>query len=50
MDFCLLISAIDINHEFCEGCDCVDSFLQKPVTIPHLITEVKMLLSNSMIA
>ena len=42
----ILISAFDIEDKLYEDCKCVDKILQKPITIPELISEVEVLLPN----
>ena len=42
----ILISAFDIDDKLYEDCKCVDKILQKPITIPELISEVEVLLPN----
>ena len=37
----ILISAYAANDEVFEQCNCVDAFLQKPITIPELIDAVE---------
>ena len=43
----MLISAFEVNDEDFEECDCIDAFLQKPVTIPDLIDAVETQISTS---
>jgi DNA-binding NtrC family response regulator len=37
----VLVSAYAANDEVFEQCNCVDAFLQKPITIPELIDAVE---------
>ncbi len=37
----MLISAFEIEDELFQGCNCVDKFLQKPVSMVNLIHEVE---------
>lgn len=37
----ILISAFDVGDEVFRKCNCVDKFLQKPITMSNLIEEVK---------
>ena len=42
----LLISAFEVNDVLFEECDCVDTFIQKPVSMIDLIEKVEMQLSE----
>ena len=42
----LLISAFQVNYELFEGCNGVDTFLQKPVIMIDLIKKVKIQMSK----
>ena len=37
----ILISAFGVNDENFEQCNCIDVFLQKPITFPDLIEAVE---------
>ena len=41
----LLISAFEVNDELFQDCNCVDKFLQKPISMVKLIDEVEMLVN-----
>jgi hypothetical protein len=41
------MSAFEIQNELFKGCDYVDTFLQKPVLINDLITDIRMLTTNA---
>ena len=43
----ILMSAFEIQNELFKGCDYVDTFLQKPVLINDLITDIRMLTTNA---
>ena len=45
----LLISAFEMNEDF-EQCNCVDAFLQKPISIRNLIDAVETQISTSHLA
>jgi response regulator RpfG family c-di-GMP phosphodiesterase len=45
----LLISAFGMNEDF-EQCNCVDAFLQKPISIRNLIDAVETQISTSHLA
>jgi DNA-binding NtrC family response regulator len=38
---CILISAFEIEDKVIQNCQCVDKFLQKPISIFNLIDEVE---------
>jgi response regulator RpfG family c-di-GMP phosphodiesterase len=37
----MLISAFEVQDEIFRGCDCVDKFLQKPIKMSEIISEVR---------
>jgi response regulator RpfG family c-di-GMP phosphodiesterase len=39
----IMMSAFEIQDELFNECDCVDKFLQKPISMVKLIDEVEML-------
>ena len=41
----ILISAFEIQDTIFQGCNCVDKFLQKPISMVKLIDEVEMLVN-----
>jgi response regulator RpfG family c-di-GMP phosphodiesterase len=41
----ILISAFEVNDELFQECNCVDKFLQKPISMIGLIDEVEMLVN-----
>jgi DNA-binding NtrC family response regulator len=43
----VLISAFEVNEEDFEQCNCVDAFLQKPISIPDLIDAVETQIGTS---
>ena len=42
----ILMSAFEINDELFQECNCVDKFLQKPISMVKLIDEVEMLVNT----
>lgn len=42
----ILISAFEVNDEVFEQCNCVDAFLQKPISIPDLIDAVEIQIAS----
>jgi response regulator RpfG family c-di-GMP phosphodiesterase len=46
----ILISAFGVNDEVFEQCNCIDAFLQKPISIPDLIEAVETQISTSTLA
>ncbi len=46
----MLISAFEVNEEDFEQSNCVDAFLQKPISIPDLIDAVETQISTSHLA
>jgi two-component system, cell cycle response regulator CpdR len=44
----ILISAFDVNDEIFKECDCVDKFLQKPITMSQLIEQVQPFVSEQL--
>ena len=42
----IMMSAFEIQDELFNECDCVDKFLQKPISIVKLIDEVEMLVNR----
>jgi two-component system cell cycle sensor histidine kinase/response regulator CckA len=46
----VLISAFEVNEEDFEQSNCVDAFLQKPISIPDLIDAVETQISTSHLA
>ena len=46
----VLISAFEVNEEDFEQSNCVDVFLQKPISIPDLIDAVETQISTSHLA
>jgi DNA-binding NtrC family response regulator len=42
----IMMSAFEIQDELFNECDCVDKFLQKPVSVVKLIDEIEMLVNR----
>jgi len=42
----IMMSAFEIQDELFNECDCVDKFLQKPISIVKLIDEIEMLVNR----
>jgi DNA-binding NtrC family response regulator len=42
----ILMSAFEVNDELFQECNCVDKFLQKPISMVKLIDEVEMLVNT----
>ena len=43
----VLISAFEVNDELFEKCNCIDKFLQKPISISDLIDAVETQIGKS---
>jgi response regulator RpfG family c-di-GMP phosphodiesterase len=45
----ILMSAFEVNEGLFQECNCVDKFLQKPISMVKLIDEVEMLVNTGVL-